>query len=152
MSRKLKLTGRGYETFTGEYCGVDFVNGVSVDVVNKTDCHKISMLLGAVDAETGESVGLYAEQEKKRAEERKKIRAELERKQAQTESQKQSEKKTPAVEIEFTEESLGEIADKEGIAGLRKIADKYGIKGRGISELISELLEYKAQFDEPEQS
>jgi hypothetical protein len=41
----------------------------------------------------------------------------------------------------YTRAKLEAIADKKGIAGLRDIADKFGVKGRAISELIKEILE-----------
>ena len=45
--------------------------------------------------------------------------------------------------IRYTKEALEKIADTSGIAGLREVADKFGVKGRGIVELITEIL--KAQ-------
>lgn len=45
--------------------------------------------------------------------------------------------------ISYTREQLEAIADKDGISGLREIADPVGIKGRSINELIGELLEYQ---------
>lgn len=39
----------------------------------------------------------------------------------------------------FTRKQLEELADKEGIAGLRNIGSQYGVKGRSIVEIIDEL-------------
>lgn len=43
----------------------------------------------------------------------------------------------------YSDEQLGIIADREGINGLRKIAEALGVKGRSIRELIENIL--KAQ-------
>lgn len=40
----------------------------------------------------------------------------------------------------YTEEELGAIADKEGIAGLRVIADSLGLKGNSIRGLIDAIM------------
>ncbi len=54
------------------------------------------------------------------------------------------ERETPAVisapSVKYTEQELGDIADKEGIAGLRAIADAFGIKGNSINGLIASIL------------
>lgn len=44
----------------------------------------------------------------------------------------------------FSREDLEDLADKEGIAGLRAFAGSYAIKGRAIAEIIDELLALKA--------
>ena len=40
----------------------------------------------------------------------------------------------------YTEEQLAAIADKQGIAGLREIAEPLGVKGNSIAGLISSIL------------
>ena len=42
---------------------------------------------------------------------------------------------------EWTREELEAIADKEGIAGLRKIATPMGIKGQSVPSLIDKVIE-----------
>ena len=44
---------------------------------------------------------------------------------------------------DWTAESLGEVADKDGIAGLRELADPKGIKSNSIAGLIAEMLQYQ---------
>lgn len=55
-----------------------------------------------------------------------------------------AEEEAPAAKDKpsFTREELEAIADAEGIAGLRAVADPLGIKGRSINELIGEILDY----------
>ena len=49
------------------------------------------------------------------------------------------------VAVEHTQETLGALADKEGIAGLRKIADGLGVKAQSISDLIEKILKKQAE-------
>lgn len=51
-------------------------------------------------------------------------------------------------EVNYSRKHLREIADKEGISGLRKIAKPFGLKGRGKSELIKEILEAQVKAKE----
>lgn len=156
-SRRIRLTGHGWEKFTGEYCGVDFENGVSVGQVGRMECDRIAALVGAVDAETGDGVTLEWEAEQQRMRQRNELREKRKAKErAEEAARKAAEEKeknpdddsiVTEATFDFTEESLGEIADKDGIAGLRKIADLHGIKGRGIQELINELLAKKAEHE-----
>lgn len=44
-------------------------------------------------------------------------------------------------EKKHTFASLTKIADKEGISGLREIAKNFGVKGRGKTEIIREILD-----------
>lgn len=48
----------------------------------------------------------------------------------------------------FTREQLEELADKEGIAGLRNIGSQYGVKGRSIVEIIDELVALAGESQE----
>lgn len=44
----------------------------------------------------------------------------------------------------YSRAQLEAIADKKGIDGLREIADKHGLKGRAVVELIAKILEAQA--------
>lgn len=44
----------------------------------------------------------------------------------------------------YTEEELGAVADENGIAGMRAIADTMGIKGNSIAGLIADILAKQA--------
>ena len=48
----------------------------------------------------------------------------------------------------FTQEQLEALADSQGIAGLRSFAEPYGIKGRAIAEIITELMALKAAAEQ----
>ncbi|MET2951334.1 immunoglobulin domain-containing protein [Vibrio owensii] len=49
----------------------------------------------------------------------------------------------PGTQALYTREELEQVADSQGIAGLREIADRHDIRGRSIQELINELLEVR---------
>lgn len=51
------------------------------------------------------------------------------------------EKQKPSRKGGYTFENLSELADKGGIKPLREIGEKFGVKGKAISELIREILE-----------
>lgn len=52
-----------------------------------------------------------------------------------------AEKAASRPENKHTFASLTKIADKEGISGLREIAKGFGVKGRGKTEIIREILD-----------
>lgn len=140
---KVKLTGQGMEHFTGQMGVVFFEDGVSVNDVSELDAFRLAAVYGAERIGTGESISV---------------------------SQRLLDfADTPAVTVEtiispnvdsvapvatdvvedttvaqkYTEESLSKIADEQGIAGLREIAEKFGIKGNSIAGLIAAVI--KAQ-------
>lgn len=59
---------------------------------------------------------------------------------ASTEVETEERPATPeGSKVKYTAEQLEKIADEQGIAGLRAIAEPLGIKARSIAELIKEL-------------
>lgn len=52
---------------------------------------------------------------------------------------------------DYTKEQLAELADKEGIAGIRAFASVYGINGRSLNGIIKELLDLKGLHNKPAQ-
>lgn len=52
---------------------------------------------------------------------------------------------------DYTQEQLSELADKEGIAGIRAFAAVYGINGRSLNGIIKELLDLKGLHNKPAQ-
>lgn len=52
---------------------------------------------------------------------------------------------------DYTKEQLAELADKEGIAGIRAFASVYGINGRSLNGIIKELLDLKDLHNKPAQ-
>ncbi|MBU2708878.1 hypothetical protein KCM76_22985 [Zooshikella marina] len=50
----------------------------------------------------------------------------------------------------YTKEDLERLLENQGIKGLRRIGDKYGVKSRSSEELITEILEAQAKANDPE--
>jgi hypothetical protein len=142
--RKLKIVQPGWETYTGFYGSVEFVDGLSTEAVPEVFADRVSADIIVVDAETGDPVGV-AERMVTAGLIRLKPEAPLERApEVSEEKQKKSEEKieTPAVEPDrvYTEAELEAIASAKGMRGLREIGNKLAVRGRAIPELIGDIL------------
>lgn len=124
---KLKLVQQGYEGFTGLLGVTMFDNGVSVSDVPGREARTIGMSIKAEwedGTDPNPAQGL------------------LDNMHSEPVVAKES---APVVPTIYTEEQLAEIADKDGIKGLRAIAEPLGIKGTSIKELMAEILAYKPE-------
>ncbi|WP_374335517.1 hypothetical protein [Methyloversatilis sp.] len=144
---KLKFVQEGYEDFTGLFGVVNFENGVSTEDVSPLVAFRIAASVRVVDADTGLDIGVLSEQgerwEKPVEIITYKSVAEVEAEAARQEKQDDVEVadvEKPAPQF-YTREQLEQIADKEGIAGLRKIGDEYGVKGTSVAKLIYLILD-----------
>jgi len=128
---KIKITVKGYEHFNGMFGAVQFENGVSVDHVSQREADQIAAVVTVVtlDGEDDKLIG-------NRYNASKGLQAE-----ASTPAIASVESPKPAKKVEYTFEQLSEIADKRGIAGLREIGEKYGVRSNSIQGLIKEIQE-----------
>lgn len=137
---KIKLVSPGWETFSGAFGNVQFLDGVSVDDVTKREADRLAALTRVVTLD-GEAVGLQ-----ERLIHNSAARAPvLEPLEVQTVAEKEAEKVEDAkVEaapaVSYSQEDLEKVADAKGIVGLRAIAEPLGVRGRSIVELIKEIL------------
>ena len=132
---KLKLTAPGWENFSGQM-GVNFFEkGLSTADVLPFDARRISGVI-TCEWEDGSSPSV----------------AQSILNNANTAAPDASD--SPAAPVGdsttpmtsgpiWTEEELGELADKEGIAGLRAIAEPAGIKSKSVQGLIEAILTAK---------
>jgi hypothetical protein len=136
-SQRLRITERGWENFSDYLAGVKFENGLSVDVVAPAVINQIGSALRVEAVDDGFQGGNAAVLNRMQ-----KQRAEVVRPLTEHTPQTVSPEQAASAEVgeKYTRESLEAIADKDGIAGLRAIGDKLGVKGRGIIELITEIL------------
>jgi hypothetical protein len=136
---RIKITQDGWAGFTGNIGGVDFVDGVSIDVVTQIQSDRISCSVLTVNADTDEQVGVttryLAEQATPMSVEEalpvitdEEIAASIVAAAEHT------------VEHYFTGDELEAIADEKGIAGLRAVAEPLGVKARAIPDLIANIL------------
>lgn len=137
MAQIIKLVEKGYEHFTGDIGGILFVDGVSEESLSNIEVNRIgaAMRIESIEgnqlgitaqlAEMG-SVGITDESDKRPMQEPTR------------------EAKVHVLDEEgkpYTKESLEQIADRKGIAGLREVAEKFGVKGVSIAGIISQILE-----------
>ncbi len=131
---KLKLTAPGWENFSGQM-GVNFFeNGLSTADVLPFDARRISGVIGC-EWEDGSSPSVAQS-----------ILNNAHTSATVTESPSAPVgDSTVAVDAGkvWTEEELGKIADEQGIAGLREIAEPAGIKSKSVQGLIEAILTAK---------
>lgn len=168
---KVRLAAKGWETFTGSFgFQAEFKNGVSVGDLSPRQVARIASTTRVVDAETGEQVGpsvialavhsatmpaaptVKTKVDTDREEEID--RARLLKEQAEREAQQaaalaEAEAKAERQEdkdiIVYSRQELEAIGANAGISGLREIATPLGVKGRAISELVTEILAAQAK-------
>lgn len=132
----IKITEKGWENYTGNLGGVDFIEGVSVREATTMEINRIgaNLRIESVDSDqqlspvTGRS--LYFD------EITKEIVSEIIEHEEATVTEATDGKPVAT----YSREQLEAIADKGGIAELRKISDELGVKGKSILTLIDGIL------------
>ncbi|MBO6507502.1 MAG: hypothetical protein JJ979_03285 [Roseibium sp.] len=152
----LKITAKGFAKYSGFLGPVEFKDGVSVEPVPALIATRIggTMQVAEVD-ENGKEItqagpaaaivgGATIQAEVRKPLERvSEEEIEKERKAAAKKAE-EAERLKQVVKF-YSEEELAVVADKEGLKGLRAIAEPYGVRGRAINELIEEILEAQAK-------
>lgn len=151
LMKKLKLVSAGWETYTGWLNAVEFSEGISVNPVPQNIADRISGTMRVVEIEDdGTELGQAGAAA--RLKDGATIRAEVVQPLARaTEEELKEEAERDAaaaaekarlaeVKKSYTKEELEEIADKDGIKGLREVGDTLGVRGRAIPELIDDIL------------
>jgi hypothetical protein len=127
---KIKITEPGWAGYTGYLGAVDFKDGVSIDEVSRADAAQLAGIVSVQVVETGENPS-----DAQRIVDGGNVKAPVEA------------AKTAPVRVQVlghTKASLEDIADAQGIKGIREIAEPMGLKGNSISELIEKVLGYQA--------
>lgn len=136
---KIKFVPVSMQTYTGPFGLVTFVNGVSVEDVSQQQASRIASNYPC-EWENGTPVSNAAQAYQDTLNTpAPSIQVEV----APKTPAKPVVKATVAP-LEFTEQSLGAIADEQGIAGLRTIAERFGVKGTAIRVLIDGILKAQA--------
>lgn len=134
---KLRLTQAGFENYTGQMGVVMFKDGLSEGDVLPIDGIRISAAIGA-DWEDGSAANvgdMYLNNMDSPAFVGSGSREEP----AIVEPQAKTAQ-APTDGVTYSKDDLAKIADAEGIAGLRAIADPLGVKGTSIVGLIEAIL------------
>lgn len=154
---KVKLTQAGWEDLNGWFGAFEFVDGVSVKDLNPAECNRLRACVGCDIIERDEGyVPMNADySEIKSAEapvgntiqpvDPEELEKKLEKDKQSLMSRIANAIKSKEVEKVWTAEELEAIADDEGIAGLRRIADPMGVKGKAIQQLIDDILKEQAK-------
>lgn len=166
---KVRIAAAGYEKFTGNFgFNAQFKDGVSVHDLDQRQINRIASSVRIVNAETGEQVGpstvalalhsapitvatpvVTLDQVKvDEAAQRARLADDLAaRKAAEAEQLAEAERKAKEAVADmpiYTRAELEAVAGANGIQALRDIATPMGIKGRGIVELVNEILKAQA--------
>lgn len=142
--KKIRITEPGWDGFTGNYGGVEFVNGESVDLVSPFNATRLAGLIRIEDSDgknpsmsqlIAETMTLPASEDMT-----SKISTGVSNGEA-----------TPAkITGGYTRKQLGEIVDKGGIKALREIAGPLGARGTKVADLIEKIIQ--AQGGEPQEA
>lgn len=135
-AQRLKITERGWENYSAFLGSVEFKDGISVHMVSAADAAHIGSIVRCEGIDDDAQVGMGAIMKNTQNTRAQVVKPLVDETPVTT---------APAVAAtvtaeKYTRESLEAIADAQGINGLRVIGEKYGVKGRGIVELINEIL------------
>lgn len=135
-AQRLKIVERGWAGYSGPFGGVEFKNGLSVGLVDEVTATRLGSIIRLERVDTGDQAGSAANHARAYKVEAPIVTPIPETDGATVQTPVPAAPPAPA----YTREELEKIADKDGIAGLRDIAAKFGVKGRGIVELIDEIM------------
>lgn len=150
----IRINESGWHKFSGNMGGIEFIDGVSVEDVSRNEMQRISAAVriqevisqdesGDVD---GKQLGVTADLSRGMG-----TSAIVKQKETIVEDAVEEELEVAEVVAvdedgeEYTREVLELIADKEGIIGLRKIAEKFGVKGNSIVRIIDGILDLTSE-------
>lgn len=135
---KLKITQAGWETYTGNLAGVEFVNGVATEDASPFICQHVAACIQVEDIETGKNPS--ASQmlvDAKNTE----MDASM---QAPDITQVDAGASIAAVGVNsvvWTKKELEAVAAEKGIQGLRDIAEDHpSVKANSINKLLENIL------------
>jgi hypothetical protein len=154
MNYKVKITAAGWSSFTGDFCSMQFKDGVSVDALPRLIIDRVASIIACelID-DTGAEVGQAGATARLVGLTDVTVPV-LEPLRVMTEAEAAAERQqaiatalnAPSNVTLYTQNQLEVIASKEGIPGLRVISDKWRVKGRSINQVIFEILRAQSEF------
>lgn len=160
---KIRITDPGFAGFNGHLGTAFFVDGVCDDV-SPQEAERMASILSFEEVDTGANPSVtqrMVDLVNKNADEMGinsnavLVKAlDLLPTPAPVESRPEQIPQLPTLTgltYDYTQEQLSELADKEGIAGIRAFSQVYGINGRSVAGIIKELLELKGLHNKPAQ-
>lgn len=149
---KLKLTQRLYEGYTGQIGRYHFENGISVEDIPYAERARIGASIKCVEINDDGSTGEDPSPSSKSVMNRH-MRIGLASLPRQTEAEKSEENVQAVMGSEkpkqlLTHEALEQIATESGIAGLREVANAWGVKSKSIPVLMQMILDEQKSYVE----
>jgi len=148
--KKLKIVAPEWVNYTGSLGMVHFTNGLSDQFIADHIRRRLSigMAMVEIDADGNEEPASPTHKMITAAAIRADVSEPLNR---QSDSDKAHELLGAALDVDantpiHTKGQLEKIADKEGIKGLRDIADRWHVKSRSIPDLINAILDAQERF------
>lgn len=129
--KTLKFIQDGWESYTGTYMGVEFVDGVSVEPVDSRTANRMGCIVSLETVEADGSDGKNPSAAQALIDNNTQVMV--------SQDKPQGEPEKPAVKI-YTRLELEAIASDKGMPGLREIAEPLNIRANSINKLIESLL------------
>lgn len=140
----IKIKTPGWGKYTGELGMAQFVDGVSVESISTREAYALGSYLDVVEIDENGNEGnpvSHAFDIVRQTSITAPVTTPRRRLADVLAEQAAKSDDTPTGDTTVhTQESLEKIAEAEGIAGIRKIADPLGIKGTAIKTMIAEIL------------
>ena len=134
--RRIRLMQPDFQHYSGPIGLVNFENGVSTEAVSWIEAGRIGAIMSIEDAnEPGFQISPAAEMTRHldRTSDDKMVKA--------LHAGTHVNAEGAAVMERYTREELEDIADKQGLSGVRELARRWGRTGRSILECINETLD-----------
>lgn len=140
---KIKIIQAGWEGFTGMFGVVEFADGVSVNEISRAEAQSLAATVSVVtlDGKDPSAAQQIIDFNDKPAEGHVNL---------PTEDTIPPPIATVEPKPTYTKEQLEEIADKDGIKGIRMIGEPLGLRANSISELIGKILAVAGKKPEQE--
>lgn len=149
----VKIKTPGWETFSGDHCGIQFHNGVTVDAVTRRIADRMAALqvveiinLDGVSQGQGGEASRMVERYSLQTFVREPMPRMTDEEAAAEQKKAFDDAGKPAAKTFYTKDQLTIIAEKEGIAGLRVIAGPWNVKDRSIPKLIELIVKAQNHF------
>ena len=137
-SRRLRLNEGGFRNYTGHIGLVEFVDGVSVSLVGWRETALVGSLMAVEDADIpGYQVGPAADALRSEDMSSDTDAAYLET----VDRGLHVNAEGSPTDARYTREELEAIADKEGLAGVRELARRWGRTGRSVRDCLDAILD-----------
>lgn len=138
-AQRLKIVESGWETYSDYFGGFKFTDGLSDDPISYADSQRLGSFIRIEGVDDDKQVGEGQTQVEIVDHKADVVVAAAEHAPV-TVSADEAAAKIEGT-LRYNRAELEAIADQGGINAIREIAEKFGVKGRGIAELIREIIQ-----------